>query len=86
MRKLCTISRRVEDVILALDEEPRSRLRLMADLEIGAGTLDKILKNLEKAGILEEVPVSRARNEYRLTEKGKELARLIRRIHELLDP
>ena len=82
---LCRVSKRVEEVILALDRESMTRLELMAKLGVGGGTVKKIVDWLLENGLAEEVPVSRYRVEVRLTEKGRRLAALIREIQSLLE-
>lgn len=81
---LCKVSKRVEEVILALDEKPRTRLELQAELEIGSGTIKKIVDWLVDKGLAEEVPVSRYKVEIRLTDKGKRLSSLVREIREII--
>ncbi len=81
---LCRVSKRVEDVILALDERPRTRLELQAELEIGTGTVKKIVDWLIERGLAEEKPVSRYKVEIKLTERGRQLARLVKEIQELV--
>lgn len=82
---LCRVSKRVEEVILALDEKPRTRLELQAELEIGTGTVKKIVDWLIDKGLAEEKPVSRYKAEIRLTERGKHLANLIKEMHKIIE-
>lgn len=82
---LCKVSKRVEEVVLALSEKPMTRIELMAQLQLGGGTVKKIVDWLIENGLAEEVPVSRYRVEVRLTEKGRRLAELVREIQMLLE-
>jgi DNA-binding MarR family transcriptional regulator len=85
--RLCTVSRKVEDVVLALAEREMTRKELLAAADVGQGTLIKIVDWLLKRGFAVEVPVSRYKVVLRLTEKGRRLAALVREIEELVgDP
>ncbi len=81
---LCRVSKKVEDVLLALYEKPLTRREIQLILGLGGGTTKKIVDWLVEKGLAEEVPVSRYRVEVRLTEKGRRLAGLIREIKEIV--
>ena len=81
---LCSVSKKVEDVILVLDKKPLMRIEIQYETRIGGGTVKKIVDWLIQEGFAEEIPVSRYRVEVKLTEKGKKLAQLIKEIHKLL--
>ena len=81
---LCKVSKKVEDVILAIDEKPLQRREIQLILGLGGGTTKRIVDWLVEKGLAEEVPVSRYRVEVRLTEKGRRLAQLIKEIQKII--
>jgi len=81
---LCRVSRKVEDVILALDEKPLTRRELQLILGLGGGTTKQIVDWLLEKGLVEEKIVSRYRVELILTEKGKKLAYLVKEINKIV--
>ncbi|MCE4608817.1 MAG: hypothetical protein F7C36_00335 [Desulfurococcales archaeon] len=82
---ICKVSKKIEDVIIALDEKPMRRMDIAYRLGIGGGTVKKIVDWMLENNLAEEVPVSRFNVEVRLTEKGKKLAKLVKEIQKLLE-
>ncbi len=83
MGKLCSVSSKVEEVILALYEYPYSRVELRDKLKLGAQTVKDIVDWLRDNGLIEERLDGR-KVRLHLTEKGKKLAELVKQIEELL--
>ena len=83
MGKLCNVSSKVEEVILALMEKPYSRVELRDRLGLGAQTVKTIVDWLRDHGFVEERLEGRKVRLY-LTEKGKKLAELVKQLDELI--
>ena len=83
MGKLCSVSSRVEDVILALMEKPYSRVELRDRLGLGAQTVKNIVEWLRDEGLIVEKLEGKKIRLY-LTEKGRRLAELIKEIDKLI--
>lgn len=81
---ICSVSRKIEPVLLALAEKPMTRKEIEFKLGLGSGTVHKIVHWLLDKGLAEEVAVSRYRVEVRLTERGRKLAELVRAVEELV--
>ncbi len=86
MTKLC-VSRKIEDVLLAfLEYGPMSRTELREKAKIGGQTQKDIVNYMLENGIVEEYfDEKRDRVVLRLTEKGRQIAELVKKIHELLN-
>ncbi|WFO75596.1 hypothetical protein J4526_01535 [Desulfurococcaceae archaeon MEX13E-LK6-19] len=83
MGKLCSVSSKIEEVLLALYEKPLSRVELRDKLGLGAQTVTNIAKWLVEKGLVNEVVEGR-KVKLVLTEKGKKLAEYVKAIEELI--
>ncbi|MEB3861487.1 MAG: hypothetical protein GSR84_04615 [Desulfurococcales archaeon] len=81
---ICEISKKIECVILALDEGPATRTEIAMKAGVAGGVVGRVVNWLLERGLAEEKPVSRYRVEVRLTERGKHLANLIKEIQEII--
>ena len=81
---LCKVSKKVEDVLLALYEKPLTRREIQLILGLGGGTTKQIVDWLLEKGLAEEKIVSRYRVELVLTEKGRRLAQLVKEISRIV--
>lgn len=81
---ICEISKKIECIILALDEGPATRTEIAMKAGVAGGVVGRVVNWLLEKGLAEEKPVSRYRVEVRLTEKGRRLAQLIREIQEII--
>ena len=82
---ICHVSKKVEQVILAIAKEGEiQRKEIAYKYGIAGGTVSKIVNWLLERGLAEEVPVSRYKVVVRLTDKGRRLAELVKEIEELV--
>ena len=81
---ICEVSKKIECIILALDEGPATRTEIAMKAGVAGGVVGRVVNWLLEKGLAEEKPVSRYRVEVRLTEKGRRLAGLIREIKEIV--
>jgi DNA-binding PadR family transcriptional regulator len=78
-------------VLVSLSDGPRHGYAIMADVEafsgsaLGPGTLYAVLARLERAGLVEPLPVEDRRHPYRITASGHEaIAAQLSQMEELL--
>ena len=81
---ICEVSKKIECIILALDEGPATRTEIAMKAGVAGGVVGRVVNWLLEKGLAEEKPVSRYRVEVRLTEGGKHLAKLVKEIREII--
>ena len=83
MGKLCSVSSKVEEVLITLYKEPLSRAQLREKLGFGAQTITNITRWLLKNGLVEEKIEGRYLKLV-LTDRGRKLAELVMEIEKLI--